>query len=209
MKKIKIFLLVLLVLAGVLYAREQFSVDDTQAFKNGDIIFQTSTSSQSRAIQLATHSKYSHCGLLFRENNQLYVFEAIQPVQKTPFAQWVKRGKNGTYVVKRLKDEKVLTPEVLAKMQQIGKRFAGKNYDLTFEWSDDRIYCSELVWKIYQRAAGIEVGRLQKLKDFDLSSKAVQAKMKARYGNRIPKNETVISPAAIFESELLETVRSR
>src|SRR5437867_163185 len=25
-------------------------------------------------------------------------------------------------------------------------------YDLTFEWSDDKIYCSELVWKVYERA---------------------------------------------------------
>ena len=34
--------------------------------KEGDIIFQTSTSSQSKAIQLATHSKYSHVGIIFK-----------------------------------------------------------------------------------------------------------------------------------------------
>jgi hypothetical protein len=32
--------------------------------------------------------------------------------------------------------------------------------------------------------------------------------MKERYGNRIPMNEIVISPAAIFDSELLITVKS-
>ena len=32
--------------------------------KNGDIIFQTSKSSQSKAIQLATNSKYSHMGII-------------------------------------------------------------------------------------------------------------------------------------------------
>jgi hypothetical protein len=37
-------------------------------FKNGDLIFQISTSGQSKAIQLATHSKYSHCGILYQNS---------------------------------------------------------------------------------------------------------------------------------------------
>jgi hypothetical protein len=32
--------------------------------------------------------------------------------------------------------------------------------------------------------------------------------MKERYGDKIPMNETVISPAAIFESDLLMTIKS-
>jgi uncharacterized protein YycO len=93
-------------------------------------------------------------------------------------------------------------------MKQVGEEFRGKNYDLTFEWSDDKIYCSELIWKIYQRATGIEIGKLEKLSDFDLTSDAVKKKMKERYGNKIPLNEIVISPASIFNSELLVTVKS-
>ncbi|MNS84538.1 hypothetical protein D3C72_1183680 [compost metagenome] len=93
-------------------------------------------------------------------------------------------------------------------MKAIGKDFLGKNYDATFEWSDDKIYCSELIWKIYQRGVGIEVGKLEKLKDFDLSSTEVKTKLKERYGNNVPLNETVISPASIFNSPLLITVTS-
>ncbi len=96
----------------------------------------------------------------------------------------------------------------MAKMKQTGEQFKGKDYDLTFEWDDDRIYCSELVWKIYKRGAGIEVGKLEKLKDFDLSSPLVQAKLKEHYGNNIPLNETIISPVAVFNSPLLKTVKS-
>jgi hypothetical protein len=36
----------------------------------------------------------------------------------------------------------------------------------------------------------------------------VKKKMKERYGNKIPLNEIVISPASIFNSELLVTVKS-
>ena len=144
-----------------------------EKIENGDIIFQTSKSAQSKAIQLATKSKYSHMGIVYENNERFFVYEAVQPVKLTPLNKWIKRGKNGHYVVRRLKNaDKVLTPEVLKKMKAVGERFKGKNYDLYFEWSDDKIYCSELVWKIYKEATGIEIGRtLEQLSDFDLSLK--------------------------------------
>lgn len=176
--------------------------------KNGDLIFQTSLSSQSKAIQYATNSKYSHCGIIYNEKGKYYVFEAIQPVKLTPLDEWIARGKNGHFVIKRLKNaDQILTVETLQKMKVEGDHFIGKNYDLTFEWSDDKIYCSELIWKIYQRAAGVELGKLEKLKDFDLTQETVRKKMKERYGTHIPLNETVISPSAIFNSDLLITVK--
>ncbi|HPY80250.1 MAG TPA: YiiX family permuted papain-like enzyme [Bacteroidales bacterium] len=179
------------------------------AIQNGDLIFQTSLSGQSKAIQLATNSKYSHCGIIFIDNDEYYVFEAIQPVKSTQLDKWIARGKDGHYVIKRLKNaDQVLNSETLKKMKQEGEKFKGKNYDLTFEWSDDKIYCSELIWKIYQRATGIEIGQLQKLGDFDLTSEEVKEKLKERYGDNIATDEIVISPIAIFNSELLKTVKS-
>ncbi|GGB68042.1 peptidoglycan peptidase [Flavobacterium suaedae] len=182
---------------------------DVSLLKNGDIIFQTSTSAQSKAIQLATNSKYSHCGIIYKEDGNYFVFEAVQPVKKTPLLKWIARGKDNHYVVKRLKNaDEVLTKKALNQMKSIGKSMNGKNYDLYFEWSNERIYCSELVWKLYKQSTGLEVGKLQQLKEFDLSHPMVQQKMKECYGNTIPLNEKVISPAAIFESDLLYTVTS-
>ncbi len=181
---------------------------DQEELKNGDLIFQISLSGQSKAIQLASNSKYSHCGIIYSENGQLFVYEAVQPVKTTPLGKWITRGKNGHYVIKRLKNaDQILTTETIQKMKREGEKFKGKNYDLTFEWSDDKIYCSELIWKVYQRATGIEVGKLEKLSDFDLTHEAVKKKMKERYGDKIPMDEIVISPAAIFESEQLITVK--
>ena len=178
-------------------------------FQNGDLIFQTSLSSQSEALQLATGSRYSHMGIIYKNNGGYYVFEAIQPVQLTDLNKWIKRGKGGHFVVKRLKkSESLLTPEALRTMKRIGEKYAGKNYDLYFEWSDDRIYCSELVWKIYKQALNIEIGKLKKIKDFDLTHPVVKARIKERYGNRLPENEPVISPGQMFNSNLLYTVYS-
>ena len=188
---------------------EVAQLSSNDELKDGDIIFQTSLSNQSKAIQLATKSKYSHCGIIYKSGNDFYVFEAIQPVTTTPLQKWIARGENGKYVIKRLKNaNSVLTPSNLKKMKEVGNEFKGKDYDLTFEWSDEKIYCSELIWKIYKRATGIEVGKLEKFSDFDLTNSAVKSKMKERYGVKIPLNETVISPAAIFDSENLLTVRA-
>jgi len=196
-------------LAGRKPEKEVKKLASQNSFQNGDLIFQTSLSDQSKAIQLATHSPYSHCGIVYKEGDTYYVYEAIQPVKTTPLEKWIARGKDGHYVIKRLKNaEEILTPTVLQKMKKAGQKFNGKNYDLYFEWSDDRIYCSELIWKIYKEATGLEIGKLEKLKDFDLSYGPVKAKMKERYGKNIPLQETVISPASMFHSDLLETVHS-
>lgn len=176
--------------------------------RGGDIIFHESRSSQSQAIQLATKSRYSHMGILFHDRGRWFVYEAVQPVKSTPLHDWIRRGESGHFVVKRLRDTRPLTPAALTRLRTAGQRFRGRNYDLYFEWSDQRIYCSELVWKMYKTALGIEIGPRQKLRDFDLTHPAVRAKMRERYGNRIPADEPVISPAAMFDSKMLvEVVR--
>ena len=175
--------------------------------RSGDIVFQTSRSAQSLAIQLATDSPYSHMGIVYVRNGEALVFEAVQPVKLTPLRAWVERGEGQHFVAKRLRDaDSRLTPDTLRKMQAAGEQLAGKDYDLYFEWSDERIYCSELVWKVFERGAGIELGRRQTIADFDLSHPAVQAKIRERYGERVPLEEVVVSPAAIFDAPDLITV---
>lgn len=146
-------------------------------------------------------------GMIFFKDGKPYVFEAVRTVQYTPLKQWIGRGDGGHYVIRRLRNaDMVMTPQAIEKLKSVAADFQGKPYDLAFEWSDDHIYCSELVWKIYDRGIGIQVGQLKKLRDFDLSNAAVKNKMKERYGNQIPLDETVISPGDMFSSKVLRTV---
>lgn len=177
------------------------------SLREGDLIFHQSRSSQSLAVQLATGSRYSHMGMLLRKDGQLQVFEASATVRYTPLQQWVARGEGGHYVVKRLRAG--VDDAGLIKLRHEAERFSGARYDLTFEWSDNRLYCSELVWKAYQRALRVEIGALQQVRDFNLTAPAVRAKMRERYGDKVPLDEPVISPLAMFESPLLFTVRER
>jgi hypothetical protein len=65
---------------------------------------------------------------------------------------------------------------------------------------------SELVWKIYQRGLGIELTEPIPIADFDLGHPEVRTVVRSRWPQGLPSDQKVVSPAAIFESELLETV---
>jgi hypothetical protein len=175
--------------------------------KDGDIIFHKSRSSQSVAIQRATGSRYSHMGVIFVRGGEPTVFEAVSTVRYTPLERWVARGQGGHFVVKRLVQP--LMAEQLGRLKVAAREFEGRPYDLTFEWSDTRIYCSELVWKLFQRGIGVRIGALQRLREFNINDPSVRTKLKERFGKDIPLQEPVISPSAMFSSPLLITVAER
>lgn len=173
--------------------------------QDGDMIFQSSQSRQSQAVEQATNSPFSHVGIIFIKNGQSYVFEAISTVVYTPLNNWIAHGKQKNYVIKRLKDHNLSNNEIV-KLKQVARTFEGKPYDIWFGWDDNYMYCSELVWKIYDRALKLKIGQLQTIKEFNLSSPLVKKILKERYGNNIPYQETVISPVSMFNSPLLITV---
>ena len=110
-------------------------------------------------------------------------------------------------VVKRLKDSAYLAGQGnVERLERAALRYRGRAYDPYFEWSDERIYCSELVWKAYEHGLGLRIGEPAALSTFDLSSDVVKRKLRERYGDRVPLQEQVISPAAIFDSPLLMSV---
>ena len=94
----KVFFTIILLLLGT----SGYSFSEEYRAEDGDIIFQTSRSTQSLVIQLATKSKYTHMGILFIKNDKPVVFEAIEPVKFTPFGDWIDCGDGKHYVVKRL-----------------------------------------------------------------------------------------------------------
>ena len=68
----------------------------------GDILFQDLASAQSQAVKLATHSEYTHCGIVFEVDGQFVVYEAVGPVRAVPLDQWIAQGVDGRAVAMRL-----------------------------------------------------------------------------------------------------------
>ena len=150
--------------------------------QDGDLVFQKSHTAQSEALRM--------------------VLEASSTVRLTAFDTFATKG---ALVVKRLSTP---VPDVVrVEMIQLGKSYLGRPYDVYFRWDEARLYCSERVFKLYERAAGIEIGTVEKFSDFNLSSPEVQSLIKQRYGNNpVPMDEPVVTPASMYEDSQLATV---
>ncbi|MBI3178944.1 MAG: YiiX family permuted papain-like enzyme [Deltaproteobacteria bacterium] len=192
---------------AVLLALLAPAANGAELLRDGDIVFQQSASAQSDAIRLATRSRYTHVGVVLFERGKPMVLEAIGRASFTPYAVWVARGIGGHVVVKRLADAaEVLTAETSELMHTLGRQMRGTPYDAHFAWDDERLYCSELVHKLYDRATDVSLGRVQKLGEFELHHPLVRKKLYERFGAKVPLEEPVVSPQALFEDERLVTV---
>lgn len=159
-----------------------------QYLKEGDFIFQESQSSQGPALNEVTLSIWSHVGILFKSNGQetatnargqsgkatkgeWLVLEAVQPVRYSTIANFVSRSRNYKALVRRLSPETLnqvpsqyrspdgsLNASAIALLRSKGEKYLGKNYDVLFEMNNNAIYCSELTFKMYKEALGIDIG---------------------------------------------------
>lgn len=202
MKSFTILLLLPLLLPLSLLAQRY------QGFQAGDLIFQTSRSSQSEAIRLATDSKWSHVGMVMPgQNGDWVVWEAVQPVKVTPLQAWIDRGENHHFEVRRLKNaSEDLKAEDLEKMKSLFSKWKGKDYDWQFGWSDETMYCSELVWKLYFFGADQRIGEPKALKYYRIGDPKVAAIAEKRWGHKLPLEELMVAPQTLYESNLLEAV---
>lgn len=169
------------------------------ALETGDLIFHRSASRQSRAIQLATHSPWSHVGVVFVGPKQTVVLEASATVRFTPLSSFLARGQGGHYQVWRRGDRPSgLRPAEAERLWKEARRTVGVTYDWAFGWDDQRLYCSELAHKLYQRAFGMTLVEPRPLSEYDLGHPAVQAKLQERYGDQLPLEEPVVAPADLL-----------
>lgn len=173
--------------------------------KEGDILFTSSKQGQGEAIIAATGSIYTHCGVVFKKDGKLMVLEGVQPVGVVSVETFVSRSKPGTFVAKR--PIKPVDPKKYAVARKWATAQIGKDYDERFLWGDDQIYCSELVWKLYDKA-GVKLCAPKKFRDYDLQKPSVQKIINQRFGGmaNVPMDEKVVAPSDLANSALLQDV---
>ena len=76
--------------------------------------------------------------------------------------------------------------------------FIGKPYVYQFEWDDAKIYCSELIYKAYQRGAGVMVGSRHRIRDLDW--KPHEEYIRKQAGGDLPLDRSLITPAELVRS---------
>lgn len=199
MKRIFLFLVVTVVFYGC--------SDKKTALEIGDIIFQTSQTNEGKFIETLTESTYSHIGVLVKKDKKWYVFEAEQKIQYTPIEEWVKRGLETHYIVKRLEDrKKYFTDTKEQEFIELCDDLLSKNVDKKYLWSDGEFYAAELVWKLYEKVLGIKAGKVKKISDYAIEDTKIKNEIKKRYQGGVPLNEDMVMPIDIFNWTKLETI---
>ena len=184
-----------------------FSGFSTMDLKEGDLIFQETESEQARALRAATGSRWTHVGVFFRYNGKPFVFEAVQPVRITPLNVFLQRSWQGRFAVKRLLNrERLLTKCNITRLKKAAQRFLGRDYDIQFRWSDQRMYCSEVLWKLFNRVLGVKIGQLKRFRDYKLNLPLVRKLLNNRFGQQVPLDEFVIGPGDMYISPFLELI---
>ena len=180
------------------------SAGPTTSYKpqHGDIVFQSLPHIPIiDAIEGSTHSPYSHCGIVVKQDNVWHVLEAIGPVKLTRIEQWVSQGRDEAFSVYRLKP--AFQPKIAA-MITAAEKFIGLPYDIQYELDDEKIYCSELIYKGFLKASGERMGKTVKLGDLDW--RPHEKVIREIAGDPVPLQREMITPRDLAQAEQLEAV---
>ena len=178
-----LFIMSMLLLAG---CGNSIDVADLQ---EGDVVFIESQSSQSPYIKVGTMSKWTHCGVVVNTPQGMKVLEASKTVRLTPFAKFIGSAKNENWMVKRPKRK---LPEPISY-----SKYLGMPYDLEFKFNNGKMYCSELVWLIYQDQ-GIELCKPRKVSSF-ICTRIPRVK-KLMLKRHISMDQTAIAPVDLYKA---------
>lgn len=178
------------------------AVAATKPYENGDIIFHDANTEQSELVRMVTRSQWTHLGILWNEPDGVVVYEAAAPVKKTPLQAWTRRGVDDRYVVKR--PSAGIEADGLERMHALMQTWLDRPYDYRFQWGDQAIYCSEFVYKVFERACGLTFGKKQMAREMALDDPVIRLAISSRWGKAIYNpEEIVVTPDSIFQDPAL------
>jgi hypothetical protein len=213
-KRTRLFFAALLVMLVLFYVQGRFltkeggqgrlppaSSPQALTFRDGDMVFQESLGDLAGRISRVTESPFNHCGMVVIEGDGIFVLEAAGHVELTPLDRWVKSGAGRKFALARVKN---LSEDDARRVVEAGKHFLGRPYDSLYQWDDEKIYCSELVFKAFKNGAGLEPGTLRAIRDFRWQVE--EDFLRRHYGGKIPLDMQVAAPVDVFRSPLVEVI---
>ena len=193
-----------------------FSINEYNP-EEGDLVFQDlDCDSICDAIEDVTsglcNAEISHVGIIIFKNDSVYVLEAIEGVVKlTLYEEFLNRSLDDSgkpkVMVFRVKDiYKHLIPDVLKKID----KYLGKHYDYLFDFDNDSIYCSELIYFLFKEANNnneffnaspmtFKSSKTGLFNDYWIS-------YFKSYNKEIPEGKSGINPASMTKSNKLDLI---
>ena len=172
--------------------------------QEGDLVFQALPLDLDLvvAIEGVTESHYSHVGVLHKRDDEWTVIEASGPgVIYTAFDKWKTHGRNERWAAFRLKvEQQKHIPQFLTNLHP----HAGKAYDFKYELSENKLYCSELIYHAWEKTTGQKMGKLTRIGD--LNWKPHQKTIEKYNGGPMPLDRQMISPIELSKASQLQRV---
>lgn len=155
-------------------------------------------------VKGVTTSQWCHCGVVTRKNGGWAVCEAVgDGVRHTPLIIFLLRGDEIDFAAYRLTGE---SQAYANQMAECCEAYVGRPYDIQYELDDEKIYCSELVYKAYRDAA--DGGDLAAVQCFgDLNWRQFKDNIAHFHGgDDLPLDREVVTPVALTRSPRLEKI---
>ena len=178
---------------------------DFSKVKEGDLIFNMDHINTSRFFSKNVCTPDPTCGIILKNGKSLEVFAMDSVAHFITIKEWMSNCEDVT--VKRLKNsEGILTTPILKKIYKTIHLFENKKNDAALSWNDSAFYNSELIWKIYQRSTGLQMGEPVSYKSLNKQNDGWSEVEMLRKKLKIKDKEEIITPDAILNSEYLYSV---
>ncbi|MGH1462514.1 MAG: YiiX/YebB-like N1pC/P60 family cysteine hydrolase [Neptuniibacter sp.] len=184
---------------------DQLEQELSSVIKEGDIIFISIDSFLYKHVARGTGSWTSHVGFIIQEHGQWFVLESAVPiVSKCPLRKFLARTTNYEVAIKRL--NKDLSQDDMSALKRSAHKKMGAFYHTGFNFDSNRQFCSKFVYLTFKEALGVELGKVQTLKE--LLDENPQANIKfwrCWYFGFIPWTRRTVTPASqLSDSQLFE-----
>lgn len=178
--------------------------DNQYTPSEGDLIFQSLPHGDLvDAIEGASNSVYSHVGIVMSTKNGWFVREALGNVHDVELSVFVNRGRNKSIGVFRLKPG---FKEHIPQFLNATNKYLERPYDIRYRMDDEYIYCSELVYKAFNDATGIKMGKLVELGSLNWGKH--EQLIVSLEGGVVPKDRQMITPVALSKANQLQLIYS-
>jgi hypothetical protein len=127
----------------------------------GDLLFIEIKSELFKKVARASGGWTSHVGILARNSRgDMVVYESTLPKSKeTPLCEFLGRSESERFELRR--PHQSLSPSDEIRIGFEARRRLGVDYDLGFNWSSKKQFCSKFVRQIYSQVLGIELGEFE------------------------------------------------
>jgi hypothetical protein len=185
--------------------------------KEGDLLFQDLNCGElCDAIEAVTegvnHQDFSHCAMVIRDADSLVVVEAIgSKVQLNSIPKFFARS-GDTLAIKNIVVGRVKQPykELIPQAAAYAKALVGQPYDDAFLPSNNKWYCSEVLYEAFRKASNTEFFELNPMTFKDPRTQTYFPAWINYYrelNTEIPEAVLGLNPGSISRSDKIEIIK--